>query len=103
MGCFHILVANLKIPYKKCDLLSLRGWWVKSEIIADEPVDKTLEQWHYSRGTWLHKQTYEALVRFKCKSLEEGFQLIFTSKKKKVREETTHANLLALCNDEDFQ
>ena len=51
VGCFYIILANLKIPHKKCDLLNLRGWWVKSEIIADGPVDKTLERRHSSRGT----------------------------------------------------
>ena len=53
-------------------------------------------------GTRLHKQTFEALVRFKCKSLEKDFRLNFISKVKKLREETTHANLLVLCIDENF-
>ena len=51
VGCFYIILANLKTPHKKCDLLNLRGWSVKSEIIADGPVDKTLERRHSSRGT----------------------------------------------------
>ena len=51
----------------------------------------------------LHKQTLGALFRFKCKSLEEDFQLNFISKVKKLREETTHANLLSLCNGENFK
>ena len=36
------------------------------------------------------------------KSLKKDFQLNFISKVKKLREKTTHANLLALCNDENF-
>ena len=84
-------------------MLGFRGWWVKSKIIADGSVDKALEGRNYSRGTRLHKQTFEALVRFKCESLEKDFQLNFISRVKKLREETTHANLLALCNDENFK
>ena len=41
LGGFHILLVNLKIIYKKYGLLGLRGWWVKSKIIADGSVDKT--------------------------------------------------------------
>ena len=54
-------------------------------------------------GTRLHKQTFEALVRFKLKSLEKDFQLNFISKVEKLRKERMHANLLALCNDENFK
>ena len=56
MGGFHIFLVNLKILYKKYGLLGLRGWWVKSKIIADGSVDKALEGRHYSRETRLHKQ-----------------------------------------------
>ena len=103
MGGFHILLVNLKILYKKYGLFSLKGWWIKSKIIEDESVDKTLEGRNYSTGTPIHKQTFEALVRLKCKSFKKDFQLNFTSKVKKLREETTHGNLLALCNDENFK
>ena len=43
MSGFHILLVNPKILYKKYDLLGLRGWLVKSKIIADGSDDKTLE------------------------------------------------------------
>ena len=102
MGAFHILLVNLDIFCKKYGLLSLRGWWLKSKIVADGSVDKALEGRHYSRGTRLHKQTFEALVHFKCKSLAKDFKLNFISKVKKLREKTTHANLLVLCTDENF-
>ena len=35
--------------------------------------------------------------------MEKDFQLNSISKVKKLREETTHANILALCNDENFK
>ena len=47
MGGFHILLVNLKILYKKYGLLGLRGWWIKSDIIADGSVNKPLEGRHY--------------------------------------------------------
>ena len=102
MGGFHMLLVNLKILCNKYGLLGLRGWWVKSKIIADGSVDKALEGRHYSRGMRLRKQTFETLVRFKCKSLEKDFQLNLISKVRKLTEEPTHANLLALCNNENF-
>ena len=37
-----ILLVNLKILYKKYGLLGLRGWWVKSNIIADGSINKAL-------------------------------------------------------------
>ena len=73
MGGFHIILVNLKILYKKYGLLCLRGWWVKSKIIADGSSDNVLEGGHYSRGTRLNKQIFEALVGFKWKSLENDF------------------------------
>ena len=79
MGGFLILLVNRKILYKKYGLLGFRGRWVKSKIIADGSLNKILEGRHYSRGTRLHKQIFEALVRFKCKSLEKYFQLNFIS------------------------
>ena len=97
MGGFHILLANLTILFKKYGLLGLRGWWVKSKIIANGSVDRALEGRHYLRGTQLHKQTFEALVHFKYhKSLEKNFQLSFISNVKKLRKETIEGNLLAL-------
>ena len=83
-------------------MLGLRGWWVKSKIIADGSIDKALERRHYSRGMLLHKQTFEALFRFKHKLLEKESRLNFISKVKKLREETMYANLPSLCNDENF-
>ena len=50
-----ILLVNLKILYKKYGLLGLRGWWVKSKIIADGSINKALEGQHDSRGSRLHK------------------------------------------------
>ena len=75
----------------------------RRDTIQEERERKARGTRHYSRGTRLHKQTFEALVRFKRKSLEKDFQLNFTSKVKELREETTHANLLAFCNDENFK
>ena len=40
---FHILLVNLKILYKKYGLLDLRGLYVKTKVIADGSIDKTLE------------------------------------------------------------
>ena len=83
-------------------MVGLRGWWVKSKIIADGSIDKALERRHYSRGMLLHKQTFEALFRFKRKLLEKESRLSFISKVKKLREEAMYANLPSLCNDENF-
>ena len=103
MGSFHILLVNLKVLYKKYALLGLRDWWVKSKIIADGSVDKALEGRHYSRGTRLHKQAFEALLRFKCNTIEKDFDPDFVGLIKKLRENPTHANLVALCSHEKFR
>ena len=103
MGSFHILLVNSKILYKRYGFPGLRLWWVKSKIIGNGSVDNTLKRRHYSRRIGLHKQTFEVLVCFKFKSLEKDFQMNFISKVKKLREETTYASLLALCNDKNFK
>ena len=74
MGGFHIFLVTLKILCNKYGFLGLRGLWVRSKIVADGSVNKALEERHYSRRTQLHKETFEALVHFKCKSLEKDFE-----------------------------
>ena len=51
----------------------------------------------------MHKQAFEALVRFKCKSIEEDFHLSFKDKMKNLRDDPSRANLDALCRDENFK
>ena len=94
-------------PCYHCSWVLIHGcfvtWWLQSNTIAYGSVDKALEGLHHSGGTRLYKRTFEALVRFKWKSLEKGFQLNFVDKMKKLREEATRAKLLTLCNVENFK
>ena len=67
--------------------------------MTDGSADKALEGRHYSRGTRLHKQTMEALLRFKSKKSEESYAEDFVLQLKNLRDNTTHVNLLAVCKD----
>ena len=64
---------------------------------------KALEGRNCSRRTQLHKLLFEALVHFKCKSLEKRFQTNFICKVKKIMQKKKHINLLAFGKHETFK
>ena len=64
LGDFHTLLVKLKILHKKCDLLGMKDFRVDGNVAAVGSADKTAEGKHYCRSTRLHKQHYEAAVRF---------------------------------------
>ena len=82
MGGFHILLVWLKVLHKQFGCLGLRDWWCESGIVAEGSVDQAAEGRHYSRSMRLHKQSMEALLRFKgsktvaSKSLTEVAQAL---------------------------
>ena len=64
MGGFHTILVNLKILYKKYGCLGLSNWWVDAEAIAQSSVSQAIEGRHYARSVRLHKQSFEALLRY---------------------------------------
>ena len=64
LGGFHTLLVNLKILRKKYGVLGLKEWWIDSEAVQPGSADKADEGRHYFRSIRLHKQSFEALVRF---------------------------------------
>ena len=102
MGGFHILLVNLKIIFKRYSLIGLKDWWVKSKVIAEGSVDKALEGRHYSRGIRIHKQSIEAILRFKIRMIEENYPAEFLTKLMKLRKDTTYENMLSVCNDNNI-
>ena len=65
LGGFHTLLVNLKILRKKYGFLGLKEWWIDSEAVQPGSADKADEGRHYFRSIRLHKQSFEALVRFR--------------------------------------
>ena len=61
----HILLVTLKVFYKKCNLKTLKKWWLKQKIIEVGSVDQAIEGRHYSRAVRLHKQSLESLLSYK--------------------------------------
>ena len=66
MGGFHILLVWLKVLNKQFGALGFRDWWCQANIIAEGSADQAAEGRHYSRSMHLHKQSLEALLRFKA-------------------------------------
>ena len=66
MGGFHILLVWLKVLKKQYGALGFRDWWCQANIIAEVSGDQAAEGRHYSRSMRLHKQSLEALLRFKA-------------------------------------
>ena len=66
---YHILLVKLKILHKRCNLLGLQQWWLKSEIISEGLVNQAAEGKHYSRAIHLHKQSLKYLLRFQLEKI----------------------------------
>eukprot|EP00794_Sanderia_malayensis_P011440 gene11440-12636_t len=80
MGGFHTLLVWLKVLHKQFGCLGFRDWWCESGIIAEGSVDQAAEGRHYSRSMRLHKQSLEALLRFKGSEVEVSRELAEVAK-----------------------
>ena len=78
--------------FLRYSLIGLKDWWVKSKVIAESSVDKALEGRHYSKGTRIHKQSFEAILRFKIRMIEENYPAEFLTKLMKLRKDATYEN-----------
>ena len=70
LGGFHTLLVMLKILHKKYGLLGKKEWWIGADAIAYGSADQCAEGRHYSRSIRLHKQSFEALLRFRIHSTD---------------------------------
>ena len=67
MGGFHTILVNLKILFKKYGCLGFKDWWVDAGAIAEGSVAQAIEGRHYYRSVRLHKQSFEALIRYRMR------------------------------------
>ena len=81
MGGFHTILVKLKLIHKRFGALGMRDWWIDSNAIAEGSVDKAAEGKHYSRAIRLHKQSFEALLRYRFEKLRNERDIHFTLKK----------------------
>ena len=66
---------KLKILFKKYGLLGLKDWYVDNNIVAVGSADKSAEGKHHCRSTRFHKQSFEALFRFRIMKISENLTL----------------------------
>ena len=64
LGGFHTIMVKLKILYKRYGALGFREWWVDGGAIAEGSSIQAIEGRHYFRAIRLHKQSFEALLRY---------------------------------------
>ena len=69
LGGFHTIMVKLKIMYKKYGALGFREWWVDAGAIAEGSSIQAMEGRHYFRAIRLHKQSFEALLRYRMKKM----------------------------------
>eukprot|EP00794_Sanderia_malayensis_P001133 gene1133-489_t len=100
MGGFHILLCWLKVLYKQYGALGFREWWCQSNVIAQGSVDQALEGRHYSRSLRLHKQSFEAFIRFKVSEMVISTNL--QEKLKTLQSEVSEVALKNVISDADF-
>ena len=68
-GGFHTIMVKLKIMYKKYGALGFRDWWVDAGAIAEGSSVQAMEGRHYFRAIRLHKQSFEALLRYRIRNM----------------------------------
>ena len=81
MGGFHTILVKLKLIHKRFGALGMRDWWIDSNAISEGSVDKAAEGKHYSRAIRLHKQSFEALLRYRFEKLRNERDIHVTLKK----------------------
>ena len=104
LGGFHTIMVNLKILEKKYSCLGLKEWWIEADVIAQGSADQAMEGRHYHRSIRLHKQAFEALLRYRMKGvLNKG---VFTPGFKRqivnLRLVQSTANLNSITNSPEF-
>ena len=65
LGGFHTIIVKLKILHKKYRTLGMREWWVDSGAIVEDSSIKAADGRHYFRSMRYHKQSFEALLRYR--------------------------------------
>ena len=66
---------KLKIWRKKYGLSEIKYWRVNSNVVAVGSGDKAAEAKYYCCSTWLHKQSFEALICFRMMKILEDLTL----------------------------
>ena len=105
LGGFHTIMVILKILGKKYSCLGLKEWWIEADVIAQGSADQAMEGRHYHRSIRLHKQAFEALLRYRMKGvLNKG---VFTPGFKRqivnLRLVQSTANLKSITNSPEFK
>ena len=105
IGGFHTLMVKLKIMYKKYGALGLREWWVDAGVIAEGSSVQAIEGKHYFRSLRLHKQSFEALLRYRLNNQVNMDQLGDSFKEciSTLRKEPNPENLRSLMEQKEFQ
>ena len=63
MGTLHTICNALSIIGKRFGDAGLKDICIEAWIVAEGSVNGVLDGKHYSRGVWVHKHIYEALMR----------------------------------------
>ena len=99
------LLVKLKLIHKKFGVLGLKDWWIDSEAIQPGSADKTDEGRHYHRSVRLHKQSLEALIRYRIlrelnvNEFSDGIKNSVAT----LREDANADNLGRLMKQKEFQ
>ena len=94
---FHTILVFLKNLHKKYGVLGLKEWWIDSEAIQPGSADKADEGKHYFRSVRLHKQSFEAIVRYR---IEKEIELDSMSDQHQNSLQSLRENLSSVTLDE---
>ena len=76
MGGFHQLRVRQRILYKRHGCMGYKSWWIDAGDIVSGSADKAAEGHHYYRSMRLHKETFNALIKFRAESLTSNFTMM---------------------------
>ena len=69
LGGFHTSMVKLKSMYKNLGAMGFRDWWVDAGAIAEGSSVQAVEGHHYFSAIGLHKQSFEALLRYRIHTM----------------------------------
>ena len=76
MGGFHQLRVRQNTIHKRYACLAFKTWFVDAGVISEGSADMALEGRHYCRNMRLIKESFNALIQHRVKSLTEDFACV---------------------------
>ena len=106
MGGFHQLRVRQKTIYKRYYCLGMKKWFIDAGVIAEGSADMATEGRHYYRCMRLLKESFNALIQYRFRSLTNdltGIQPELLQQLEGIKSNPTVENIENFVNTETFE